>query len=724
MERAALTIYLIVLVLSPLLFGAVHTYAYTLMALGILTGSLLLVIKSIRKDFKTGVYQFHLPKTSLNLLFVILLLFLFFQFIPLPEFIIKLLSPGAMVIKQKSIPATMAIDSAKEMRDWFALSPYYYPVRISIIRWMIYGLFFLGLSQLLNSRKRIELILFLILMTCCFEALYGLFETFSASNHIWWFKKIVGKKAVTGTYINRNHLAGLLEMGLLLAVSYSTALAERKRRRIIPGHKTSLRVRLSRFLSGEQRLNKRSLILFSGVVMGIGLIFSASRGGMIATAAAMLSMGILFIVRGGHRRKGVILLLLFLITATYALHIGIEYPLGRFESFEIGFENRTRLAQRTLEMYEDYRLTGVGVGNFRYAYPRYQPEQVHKFVQHAHNDWVQFLAEVGIMGFFLFLVGISYYLYRTFKLWRRRGDPFAVCLGIAPILVMTALAIHSYSDFNLHIPANFLMLVAIMAIGYSALHLENRHGREKTLYRNYVTPLKYKGIVFLILVLGLMVWTGLWTVRHFMAEAYCNTVHNSTLNRDRNPPLEEIRAAIGWDRWNAGYWFKEARELMRIRDEIKLTRIQESEDRRQKIQMEIIEALEEAVKMNPFEARYHMELGWGYTYLWRLMGYDKKWLSAADISIDRAAYFAGDKSPDMHVHLGNYWVIRSKTIDPSNPEWEASWAKIAWHYKKAQSLTRGKRLLDSIMRFVWEYYPDTEFVKKVIPDNYPVVPIQ
>ena len=119
-----------------------------------------------------------------------------------------------------------------------------------------------------------------------------------------------------------------------------------------------------------------------------------------------------------------------------------------------------------------------------------------------------------------------------------------------------------------------------------------------------------------------------------------------------------------------------------------------------------------------------MELGWGYNTLWRLTGYDKKWLEAADISIDRAAYFAGDKNPDMHVHLGNYWVIRSKTMDPLNPEWEAVWAKIAWHYKKAQSLSRGKRMLDSIMRFVWEYYPDVEFVKKVIPDHYPIVPPQ
>jgi len=724
MDKVALTIYLIVLVLSPLLFGAVHTYAYTLMALGILTGSLLLVIKSIKKDIKTGAYQVHLPNTSLNLLWVILLIFLFFQVIPLPESLMKLLSPETLVIREKSIPASIAIDSTKKMIGWVSLSPYTYPVRISIIRWTVYGLFFLGLTQLLNSRKRIELTIFLILITCCFEALYGLAQAFPESGYIWWFKKTVGEREVTGTYQNRNHFAGLMEMCLLLAVSYSAAIAERNRKRAVSSHKTRFRVRLSRFLSGEQRFNKRTLILFAGIVMGIGLIFSASRGGMIATAAAMLFMGILFMARGGHRRKGITLLLFFLIISIYALHIGVEYPLGRFKSFEISFENRTRLAQKTLEMYEDYRLTGVGMGNFRYAYPRYQPAEVRKFVRHAHNDWVQLLAEAGIMGFFLFITGISYYLYRTFKLWGKRGDPFAVSLGIAPLPVMTAVAIHSYSDFNLHIPSNFLMFTAIIAIGYSALHLESNHGREKTLYRSNVIPLKYRGIVALLLVLGLMGWTGIWTIRHFVAEAYCNTVHNPTLNRDQNPPLEEIRKAIRWDRWNGEYRFKKARELMRIRDVNIVNRSQEPGARSQEIQMEITKALEEAVKLNPFEARYHMELGWGYAYIWRLMDYDKKWLAAADISIDRAAYFAGDKSPDMHVHLGNYWVIRSKTIDPTNPEWEAAWAKITWHYKKAKSLTRGKRLRDSIMRFVWEYYPDIEFIKKVLPDDQQPLPLQ
>jgi O-antigen ligase len=173
------------------------------------------------------------------------------------------------------------------------------------------------------------------------------------------------------------------------------------------------------------------------------------------------------------------------------------------------------------------------VGNFQYGYPKYQAaEDKGTFIRHAHNDWAQYLAEAGIMGLCVLLAGVSYFIYRTMRLWRKRRDPFAVCLGVSPLAAMAAIAIHSYTDFNLHIPANFLMFVAVMAIGYSAIHLERHRVGDKTLYRYYVLPFRYRGALVLLLTLGVIFWTGFWTIRHFVAEAYCNTVTNSTLNRD------------------------------------------------------------------------------------------------------------------------------------------------------------------------------------------------
>ena len=116
-----------------------------------------------------------------------------------------------------------------------------------------------------------------------------------------------------------------------------------------------------------------------------------------------------------------------------------------------------------------------------------------------------------------------------------------------------------------------------------------------------------------------------------------------------------------------------------------------------------------------------MRLGWAYSYLWRLLGHNLEWLSAADMAIDRASYFVGDINPSLHVHLANYWIIRSKTISPAKPEWENAWARACWHYKKAQGMDGKKQLAERIVRFVWEYYPDQVFIRKVLLDEHHVL---
>ena len=204
------------------------------------------------------------------------------------------------------------------------------------------------------------------------------------------------------------------------------------------------------------------------------------------------------------------------------------------ETFNASFEQREALTEKTVAMFGDYAFSGVGVGNFQYAYPKYQGSELFKkrYVRFAHNDWAQFLSEAGIAGMGLLLSGIFYYVFKTMHLWARRSDPYAVCLGVVPIVALAYIAVHSYSDFNLHVPANFLLLAAIMAIGYAALHLERHQRRDVMGYRYYELPLKYKGGVVLALILGLIGWTGYNTLRHFMGEVYCHTVPNDPLHHE------------------------------------------------------------------------------------------------------------------------------------------------------------------------------------------------
>lgn len=698
-----------VLVISVILFGAVHAYAYSFVFICIFVASSILVKKNITKDIKTGKYTYLYLKTDLDILFYLFFAYLAFQTIPLPELMVRTISPEALAVGKIARSPLYGFEQAKSA--WYTLSSYIYPVRQSFIMLAAYWLFFRCLVETLNSRARINTSVAVILILGSFEALYGLMETYSGHGHILWFRKIAYREDVTGTFINRNHFAGFMGMGILLAAAFAAAYSEQKKRRreVITGWGKSIRTRVSELFSKDQFYAKRALIILSGAIMGLGLIFSASRGGMISISVALLVMGIMFLFKKEHRKKSFFLLGMFLVVFIYAYNLGIDYSLKRFNSISDDYRSRERCAERASEIFDDYTATGAGMGSFQYLYPRYQdPEDKKQYFIYAHNDWVQFAAEAGITGFVLMIAGISLYLYFTLKLWKKRNNSYSASLGIAPVAVLAGMAVHSYSDFNLHIPANFMMMTAIAAIGYSALNLEKRRHSEKIVHEYINLKLDRKEIFLLLIFAGVILWSGMWSFRHLVAESLCNTVPNSTLNREHYPSVEKIRAAIAWDGKNAEYRFMLAEKLITARND-------ESDDKsRNEYLIKIINALENAARLNPFNAEYHLRLGWEYTYMWKKPDYHQKWLPAADICMERAAYFAGEKNPNLHVELGNYWIMRSKSIDSSNQIWESALNRAGWHYRKALELEAGdKSLKEKIRKYIWNFYPDEEFVKEV-----------
>ncbi len=695
MERIAFGIYLTVLIISPLLFGAVHAYAYSFVFSLVLIASLLLIVHNIRKDYRTNSSYFQYPVTRLNLLFYMVLCFLFLQVMPLPSFIAGLLSPESQEVKNQA--AYLSGNSV-----FISFVPYLYPVRMSLIRWTVYGLFFLGLTQVLNSRKRLEITCWTILATAAFVSLYGIYQTYAGNNRIWWFSGYGGD--VRGTYINRNHFGAFMAMGLMLATGYASSLINnhfRKNDNLLQ----NTRDRILRLLSLEQSHSKRLLIIFSGVIIGLGLVLSASRGSIISAALGLLVMGVFYVTRLSQKRNGLIVLAIFLLIGAYGVHVGLEHTVERFQSEQLqsSFEGRYRYAEKTMDVFRDYELTGVGIGNFQYAYPRYQaPEDMGLLIDYAHNDWAQLLAESGIVGFVIVLFGIGYFVYFFIRRWQSRRDPQALALGVVPLAVVTTMGVHSYFDFNLHIPANVLVLAAVIAIGQAALSLRVRQAGEKFEQEFKRLYLQQKGGLAVLLSLVLIVWAGGWTVRHFIAETYCNTVPNSTLVREQNPTVVNVQKAIGWDRYNARYWHKLSRGLAR-----------EKQDR--DVQLMTM-ALEKAVHLNPFNALYYLELGWAYTKRWQEQDFEKKWLPAADHAMDMAGLFSGARDPRLHRDVGTYWLMRSKTLDPSSDVWEAALQKVGRQYRKAIDLERKnkqQKLYEEIRKTVWSYYPDLEMFEKL-----------
>ena len=222
LERAAFVIYLAVLVVGPILFGAVHTYAYTLMFIGVLTATLLVIFSNIQKDPLTGDLNFQFPAVGALPGICLVIAFCILQLTPLPMEIVGWISPKAAFYHRMAFPKAIADGS------WASLASYVYPVRQSLVRFSVYGLLFLGMIQVLNTRKRIETAAAVLLTMMALESVYGIYQTYSGGHHILWYRNVLNTLDVSGTYINRNHFAGLMEIGIILSTCFSAAIPVRK----------------------------------------------------------------------------------------------------------------------------------------------------------------------------------------------------------------------------------------------------------------------------------------------------------------------------------------------------------------------------------------------------------------------------------------------------------------------------------------------------------------
>ncbi|MFH1981112.1 MAG: O-antigen ligase family protein [Pseudomonadota bacterium] len=729
MEKTAFILYLASVVIGVLLFGAGHTYAYTLTFLLVLLASLFQLKSVIRKNPLTGETQYHWIKTGMEPLFLLMTAFLIIQMLPLPQAVVKIISPEAWVMAQKSVPAQDAVGYPSIVPSWITLAPYTYPVRMALVRWFCYGLFFWGMVNSLNSRQRIDSAILVLVGIGCFEAVYGLIKPSTGLNYVWWWQNDYYGMWVTGTYINHNIFAGLMEMLLQLALGTAIGISFFTKKKKVTFGRQSLRGRFLGIIQKGEDANRRVLFFFAAVVISISLIFSGSRAGMAAAAVGLLAMGMLLLCRRGYRRKGGIILILFLIVGGWALKIGVEAPLKRFDSAEADWQVRARYTRDTITMWQDYRLTGAGGGSFHHVFNKYQSVEDRKgWIRYAHNDWAQLLSEYGIVGAAIGIGGLLYFLISYIRMWMRRRDSGAIGIGAGCLSGLVAIGAHSYFDFNLHYPANFLVMTSLLAIGLAAIRLSDRGGSEKSLFHKRLLPAERSGMIPTSIIILIVVWAGYWSICHFMGEVYCNTVPNLTLNRDPLPPIARIDTAISWDSDNGEYRFKKALAIIRDRDaavrDLPTGWLLPS-SARLSYQKKILAAVENAVALNPFMAEYHLRNGWEFTSLWQQPDYHRTYLPAADIAMERAAYTAGVKDPRFHVEMGKYWTMRSKTLDPSDPRWEPAWSRAGYHFKKALSMElqggggvggglpkmQQQALLLEIRNYIWAFYPDESFLE-------------
>ena len=120
-------------------------------------------------------------------------------------------------------------------------------------------------------------------------------------------------------------------------------------------------------------------------------------------------------------------------------------------------EGRFQIWKGSLALIQDHALFGIGLGNFEWRFPSYQPLSLARFWPHAHNDYLELLAVLGLPCFVLWIAAWAALIGRFKKnSWIQWG---------ARISVFSFL-IHGLADFNFAIPANAMTFIFIGAFLY------------------------------------------------------------------------------------------------------------------------------------------------------------------------------------------------------------------------------------------------------------------
>jgi len=679
--------YTSILLWSLIFFGAVHTYAYTVTNIGILILSCVYLIQ-----WKNRTLNLVIPKIPINSLLIIFGIFIGLYIIPFPQSLISLISPESAKMNQLTMPPMEFIESKTHV-NWGTLALTDFPARNVFIQYFIYILFFWGLISALNTHKKLKQFAIILIIVGVGQSLYGIIQIFTDPSLILWVPKEIFKnqRDASGTLINRNHFAALMAILMIFSVSFSASLTERKLRK---KRSKSLKKKLSRFFARENQWNQKVLFAASAAIMGLGIIFSASRGGLISVFPGAIVLIILLTMRKTTFKQGVIMIIVCIIIAGFTIFIGENRLLSRLDCVNRNLLDRMRYIEGSIELIKDYPLLGVGPSNFEYAFSKYQsPVDRHITITHAHNDWIQLTSEMGIVGLIFFSVMIAIYFRWIFIRWRLRNSPFAICLGIAPLAIFVSASIHSLLDFPFHIPGNMLTLIAIFAVGFQALHLTKRKNKSKTLAHYHKIPFNRHYLFIWVLFISFFSFLLINSIRHFIAETYCNSVKNSTLKRDQNPELYEINRAIFWDEDNPVYWYKLAWKYIQLRNEISPQKDLKSWIDKQH---QIIYALEKAVQKNPCEGEYHIRLAWIYHQLQRYEKSNLKPIAAGDLAMKNAAYVCNNKSGYKHLEIGHYWNMRAYQLLKKENK-DNAWKKAVYHYRRSLALDYKSRCKKQIM---------------------------
>ena len=472
-------------------------------------------------------------------------------------------------------------------------SPLEHASRIQLFHIFLYGFAYFFAAQNLAHRRERTIVISVLLVVGTLQAMLGIGQVYThAASTFGYERPEMYLFRASGTYICPNHLAGLLEMLLGLGLA---KLAFQN-----PKSNSSI----------QQAALKKLLLGYAVLVMLAGILHSLSRGGWIASAVGILA----FLVWSSARARSrwpriavglavgcVFALLLFNVAAvrnyivlTFTGQVG--EPGQALNDPTLG--GRTFLWQSTAQMIKDHPVLGTGGGTWNFVQQKYRHPGMQFDPEYAHNDVLQLVAEYGFVGLALVLAVLGCFYWQATRIARHGASSEQRAFGIGTMLAVSMILVHSWFDFNLHIPANALLFSTLLGM-VAGIELPNAPAR-----RVEVQPvLRYALAAAVLLVAVADAWRVLPT-----GMAYRQNAAGMVLKRDLqwDEAKERFHAAL---RWDPNFPAAHCRLGEVSASQAKFRVAPEKAGERDQLARQAIQHFEAALRLNPYHTEAILRLG-------------------------------------------------------------------------------------------------------------------
>lgn len=325
-----------------------------------------------------------------------------------------------------------------------------------------------------RNNRRLRQLVAVILFVAIASAVLGVLRKLVAGSSLDIFATDLQNEQSYAQFINRNHFSLLIEMGLGLLVGL--------------------------LLKAQLKAG----VVVVGCLLGSFLVYSMivanSRGGLLSLSGMAFFTVFVFVMTRSPRanrqdanrraRKpegsslltkivtvlGLCLISFFIIVALVAF-IGGDPVVTRLEVLDREFTseqsrvNRALIWESTIEMVKERPFLGSGFGAYATAITKFDPTNGRFYLQQAHSDYLEILANGGLVAAILFAVfGVLTGSRMITNL--RSSDRFRQACCFGALIGIFGVMIHSFLDFGLHVMVNALVFIALIVIGTAKIDLE------------------------------------------------------------------------------------------------------------------------------------------------------------------------------------------------------------------------------------------------------------